>query len=77
MKIKTSVTLSANVLKALDNRARQLRITRSEFIERAIQLVIAQLRRKELNARDLALINRRAARLNREAMDVLEYQVPL
>jgi metal-responsive CopG/Arc/MetJ family transcriptional regulator len=74
MKIKTSVTLSANVLKAIDKRARQLRLTRSRFIERAIETVIAQLHRKELNARDLARINRRADQLNREAEDVLEYQ---
>jgi len=33
--------------------------------------------RRQQNLRDLAIINRRAARLNREANDVLDYQAPL
>jgi hypothetical protein len=38
---------------------------------------IAALMRGKLNLRDWAIINRHAARLNREANDVLDYQVPL
>jgi hypothetical protein len=34
-----------------------------------------QIARNETNARDLEAINRRADRLNREAQDVLDYQV--
>jgi hypothetical protein len=36
---------------------------------------ILALVRKQENLRDLAIINRRAARLNREAKDVLGYQI--
>ena len=35
-----------------------------------------RLARDQQNARDLAIINRRATRLNREAKDVLDYQNP-
>jgi hypothetical protein len=37
----------------------------------------AALLRRQQNLGDLAIINRRAARLNREARDVLDYQIPL
>jgi hypothetical protein len=33
--------------------------------------------RERRDARDLAIINRRAARLNREGADVLDYQIAL
>ncbi len=50
---------------------------RSEFIETAVRACIAALARKRQDLRDLVIVNRRAARLNREARDVLEYQIPL
>ena len=74
MKIKTSVTLSETVLVAIDRYAGK-DANRSEFIENAVRSYIAALIRRQQNARDLAIINRRAARLNREAKDVLGYQV--
>jgi len=37
----------------------------------------ASTKRQKRGAQDLAIINRRAARLNREGTDVLDYQVPL
>ena len=76
MKIKTSVTLSDTLLAAIDRHAGK-GANRSEFIETAVRAYIAALVRKQQNLRDLAIINRRAARLNREANDVLDYQVPL
>jgi metal-responsive CopG/Arc/MetJ family transcriptional regulator len=76
MKIKTSVTLSETVLVAIDRHAGK-DANRSEFIENAVRSYIAALIRRQQNARDLAIINRRAARLNREAKDVLGYQVRL
>lgn len=36
-----------------------------------------KLARRERNAKDLAIINQHADRLNEEAMDVLEYQIEL
>ena len=75
MKIKTSVTLSDTLLVDIDRHAGKA-ANRSEFIETAVRSYIAALVRQQQNLRDLAIINRRATRLNREAMDVLEYQIP-
>ncbi len=75
MKIKTSITLSEDLLRAVDKRTRQQKKTRSDFIEAAVRAFIQQLIREEQNARDLDIINRHADALNKEAADVLEYQV--
>jgi len=75
MKVKTSITLSEELLKAVDKRTKQQRKTRSDFIEAAVWAFIEQLIRDEQNARDLEIINRDADFLNQEANDVLEYQV--
>ena len=77
MKVKTSITLSEELLKAIDKRAKQSNKNRSDFIEAAVWVFIGQLIRDEQNARDLEIINRRADHLNREAADVLAYQVQL
>jgi len=76
MKIKTSVTLSDALLGDIDRHAGG-GANRSEFIETAARSCIAAIARKRQNRRDLAIINRRATRLNREAKDVLDLQVPL
>lgn len=76
MKVKTSVTLSDSLLVEIDRHAGR-DANRSEFIETAVRGYIAALVRRKQNLRDLAIINRRAARLNREARDVLDYQIPL
>jgi metal-responsive CopG/Arc/MetJ family transcriptional regulator len=77
MKVKTSITLSEELLKAVDKRAKRHKKTRSDFIEVAVWTFIGQIIRNEQNARDLEIINRRADYLNQQASDVLEYQVPL
>ena len=77
MKVKTSVTLSEDLLEAIDQRTAQFKTNRSDFLESAAWAFIRQLTRDELNARDLEIINRQAHRLNREAADVLAYQTPL
>ncbi len=74
MKIKTSVTISDDVLKAVDTFSGP-KSNRSEFIETAVRRFIEHLRRERRNAQDLEIINRRSKRLNREASEVLEYQV--
>ena len=76
MKIKTSITLSGDLLKAIDEYAGRYK-NRSEFIEEAIRSFIIQLIRRQQDARDLEIINQRADYLNREAADVLTYQVDL
>ena len=74
MKVKTSITLSEDLLEAVDRQATRFK-NRSDFIEAAIRSFIAQRLRDERNARDLAILNKQADRLNREAADVLAYQV--
>ncbi len=76
MKVKTSITLSANLLHAMEQVSAPYK-NRSEFLEAAAWRLLAQLKREAQNAKDLAILNRRAARLNKEAEDVLAYQVPV
>jgi metal-responsive CopG/Arc/MetJ family transcriptional regulator len=74
MKVKTSITLSSELLDAVDARAGRGQ-SRSQFIESALRAFLEQATRDERNARDLEILNRQAERLNREAADVLTYQV--
>jgi len=76
MKVKTSVTLSDVLLAEIDRHAGK-GANRSEFIENAVRSYIAALVRRKQNLRDRQIIDRHAARLNREATDVLDYQIPL
>ncbi len=76
MKVKTSITLSEELLKMIDEYTGEYK-NRSEFIEKAVQAFIRQLIRRQEDARDLAIINQHADYLNREAADVLSYQVDL
>lgn len=77
MKVKTSITLSEDLLRAIDEYARGYKKSRSEFIEEAVRVFVRQLIRRQQDARDLEIINHRADYLNQEAMDVLAYQVDL
>jgi metal-responsive CopG/Arc/MetJ family transcriptional regulator len=74
MRVKTSITLSRELLKAVDARTGRGR-SRSRFIETALQAFLDKSTRDERAARDLEILNRRAIRLNREAADVRAYQV--
>ncbi len=76
MKTKTSITLTSTLLQGLDEHAAEFR-SRSDFIEAAIEHYIAYLERQAAERRDLEIINRRADALNKEAEDVLSYQVPI
>lgn len=73
MKVKTSITLSEDVVEAVDGLAGESR-NRSEVIETALRSYLARLKRDEQNSRDMEIINRRHVRLNREAEDVLAFQ---
>jgi metal-responsive CopG/Arc/MetJ family transcriptional regulator len=77
MKVKTSITISEELLKVVDKRAKQYKKNRSDFIEAAVLAFIGRLIRDEQNARDLEILNRRADYLNQEAAEVLAYQIPL
>jgi hypothetical protein len=76
MKLKTSVTLSEDILKTL-KRASRKGESRSETIERLLRESLAGRARRLADQRDLEIINRHADRLNAEAEDVLEYQTDL
>ncbi|MBI5212562.1 MAG: ribbon-helix-helix protein, CopG family [Nitrospirae bacterium] len=76
MKMKTSITLSEDVVRYIDASAGDSR-TRSEFIENALREFITKQQQKERDLKDLAIINRKAKKLNKEAEDVLSYQVEL
>jgi metal-responsive CopG/Arc/MetJ family transcriptional regulator len=76
MKVKTSITLSEDVLKAIDEYMGKNK-NRSEFIEDAVRAFIVKLIQKQQDAADLEIINQHADSLNQEAADVLAYQVDL
>jgi metal-responsive CopG/Arc/MetJ family transcriptional regulator len=76
MKEKTSVTLSREVLAGID-RAAGSKQSRSAFIEAILQQYLRTRARARRGARDLAIINRNAEQLNKDALDGLEYQGPL
>ncbi len=76
MKVKTSVTLSAELLRAIDRHGKVFK-SRSEFLEAAARQFLERLARTKADRRDLELINRHADELNAEAEDALAYQVPL
>lgn len=70
MKVKTSITLPEDLLRAID----QTDPNRSSFIEKAARQYLAALSKSRREAKDAEILNTRAESLNREALDVLEYQ---
>ena len=76
MKLKTSITLSEEILKAIDLHIGACK-SRSEFLETAARYFIEQIKRKEAEQRDLEIIDKCSDTLNDEAEDVLGYQVPI
>jgi metal-responsive CopG/Arc/MetJ family transcriptional regulator len=74
MKKKISISICETTLDAIDRRSGAAK-NRSAFIETAVRSYIVKLIRDEQNAKDLAIINRHADRLNTEAADVLAFQV--
>lgn len=72
MKMKTSVTLSEDLLREVDVLARSS--SRSEVIERAVRDFLAARARAARDARDLEIMNERADAYNVETADLLTYQ---
>ena len=70
MRVKTSITLPQALLEEIDSNGGN----RSAFLERAARLYLAQAAKAGRNAKDAAILERRAEYLNKEAADVLEYQ---
>lgn len=73
-KAKTSITLSSDVLDRID-RVVGPESSRSAFIEEVLRQYFRHNARRVAHARDLERINAAADRLNREALDSLEFQV--
>jgi len=73
MKIKTSITLSEDVLQGIDALSGS-RTNRSEFIEHAVRDYLDRQAQRKRDMDDFAILNRKASRLNKEADDVLTYQ---
>jgi metal-responsive CopG/Arc/MetJ family transcriptional regulator len=76
MKVKTSVTLSEDLLKMVDRAGRKGE-ARSRVLERLVREALAARARQAADLRDQDLINAHADALNAEAEDVLRYQVDL
>ncbi len=74
MKVKTSITLSEDLLENVDRLAVNYK-NRSDFIETMLQKIVAQMIRAEREARDIELYEKHLDELNAEAEDVLKYQV--
>ncbi|HEX8106372.1 MAG TPA: ribbon-helix-helix domain-containing protein [Kofleriaceae bacterium] len=72
MKVKASVTLSEDLLRAVDELARSS--SRSEVIERALREFFAARARAERDARDLEIMNAHADAYNVETADLTTYQ---
>lgn len=76
MKVKTSITLSEELLHSINELlGRQKNM--SEFIEKAVWDFVERQARKKRDMEDLKILNKKAEKLNREAEDVLSYQADL
>lgn len=73
MKVKTSLTLSDDLLKELDRMAGS-KVSRSAFIERILRDFVEQRARQRRLAREVAAINEHADKLNSEMSDALSFQ---
>lgn len=76
MKAKTSITLSEDLLKEVDQIIKGA-TSRSNFIEQAIKNFLNQKQRERREKADLDILNQHSDKLNAEAGDVLSYQVEL
>ena len=70
MRIKTSVTLSEELIRRID----RVDTNRSALLEQAAREYLERLERESRDARDAGILDANTARLNSEAEDVLEYQ---
>ena len=73
MKVKTSLTLSEDLLASIDKLAGK-KVSRSAFIEQILWESLARRAQTRRDAREVAAINRHAAQLNVEMSDALSFQ---
>ena len=76
MKVKTSVTLSAEIIAKIDELSAGEK-NRSAFIESAVTAYVEMLNKSHRDSQDLEILNSQAPRLNKEMRDVLMFQTEL
>lgn len=76
MKIKTSITLSKEIVQKIDQLS-SFYGNRSALIEKAVSNLIKAEEKRQNDLKDLEILNQNAEILNDEADDVLSYQVEL
>jgi metal-responsive CopG/Arc/MetJ family transcriptional regulator len=74
MKVKTSVTLSEELLKAIEAQARAEAANRSALIEQAMWEYLRSRHRADRDREEMARINAASVELNKEALDTIDYQ---
>lgn len=73
--MKTSITLEADLLRAVDRLSGKRGRSRSAFIERAIREFIATEQKQLREQRDSAILDKHVEELSELMEDVLRYQV--
>ena len=73
-KVKTSVSLSEDLLQAVDALAGKA--SRSAWIERSVRASVQRALRRQRDETEVRLLNEHADSLNRESVDALAYQTP-
>ena len=73
MKVKTSVTLSEEILARIEENLDQSG-NRSQFIETAVLYYLKQCQKSLRDTQDLSILNKNHIHLNREAEETLEFQ---
>ena len=73
MKVKTSITISKNILEQIDNKSNDS-YNRSRFIEEAVVYYLKNYQKKIREINDSQIINSKYKELNVEAEDALSFQ---
>jgi metal-responsive CopG/Arc/MetJ family transcriptional regulator len=76
MKVEAHIKIEKELLDAVDNLSGGEN-HRSELIEDALQAYMNSVALSDADARDVEIINQHAEELSKEALDVLDYQIPL
>ncbi len=76
MKVKTSITISEDLIQSI-NAFSGGQKNRSGLIEEAVRDYLERQARMRRDQEDVAIINKKAGKLNKEAEDVLTYQADL
>lgn len=73
MKVKTSVTLSEELLELIEKNLKESE-NRSKFIESAVVYYLQHCQKTIRDSQDLEILNAHYSRLNKEAEEILEFQ---